>query len=185
LAGWVLAGIILVIWFVPGPLFEKFLATAGTRIKNIIAAAAALLMNSVYPQGTNVSALFLGFCLGYNMMKSRFPFYAREEINGKRPGIKVMIFRCITGFAGMAVIFLVSGLIFPGEGSLFSDFPLWDSSSNFYDLGRFLRYGLLGIWASAGAPLVFQRMKLAPEPTVDGEGPASKMPGSPSGKNPE
>jgi hypothetical protein len=72
-----------------------------------------------------------------------------------------MLLRCITGFAGLVVIYFVLRLLFPGEGSLFSYVPLWSQSSPFYELGRFIRYGAVGLWASAGAPMIFQRMGLS------------------------
>jgi hypothetical protein len=72
-----------------------------------------------------------------------------------------MLLRCITGFAGLVVIYVVLRLLFPGEGSLFSYIPIWGQTSPFYELGRFIRYGMIGLWASAGAPMVFQRMGLS------------------------
>jgi len=160
-AGWILGGIILFILFVPGPILEKFLTSGGIRLQNISAAVIALAMNGLYPRERNLPALFLGFCLGYTLMKQRFPFSARAEINGKKPGAKIMFLRCLTGFAGMAAIYLVLKLIFPGEGSLFKNIAMWGPASPYSELGRFIRYGLLGFWVSAGAPRLFQRIGLA------------------------
>ena len=160
-AGWILAGIILFIWFIPGPRLENIFTSIDVRFRNICAAVTALLMNGIYPRDRSLPALFLGFCLGYTLMRQRFPFSARAEINGKKPGIKVMIIRCLTGFAGMAIIYLGLKLILPGDGSLFSVISFWGAASPYYELGRFIRYALLGFWASAGAPRVFQHMGLA------------------------
>jgi len=178
-AGWLLAGIILVIWFIPGPSLEKFLAAAGVRVQAISAAALALLMTVIYPGDKYLPALFLGFCTGYVFMKSRFPFSARAPVNGKKPGIRIMIFRCVTGFLGIAVIYLGLRFIFPGEGSLFRDIPIWGKASPFYELGRFIRYGLIGLWASAGAPKIFQLMGLAALPESSGP---NKKAGTASGE---
>jgi membrane-associated phospholipid phosphatase len=160
-AGWFLGGIILVLWFVPGPLVEKRLISAGARTQNICVAAIALIMNGLNPHERYLAALFLGFGIGYMVMKKFFPFSARGEINGKSPRIHVMFLRCLMGFAGMAVIYLGLKLILPGEGSIFGSLPGWGQSSPFYELGRFIRYALVGFWASAGAPRIFQRMGLA------------------------
>ena len=160
-AGWILGGIILFIFFVSSPFIEKLFASGGFRLQNITAAVIALSMNGLYPRDRIYPALFLGFCLGYTLMKQRFPFHARGEINGKKPGAQVMILRCLTGFAGMVIVFVTLRFIFPGEESLFSDIPFWGKASPFYDMGRFIRYGLLGFWASAGVPRLFQRMGLA------------------------
>jgi len=160
-AGWLLGGIILFIYFIPGPIIEKSLVSGGVRLQNISAAVIALAMSGLYPRERNLAALFLGFCLGYTLMTQRFPFSARAEINGKKPGIKVMFLRCLTGFAGMVIIYVTLRLIFPGEGSFFKELTIWGPASPFYELGRFIRYGLVGLWASAGAPRLFQRMHLA------------------------
>ena len=160
-AGWLLAALILAGFFAASPRLETFLAKGGTRLQNIAAAGIALIMNGLFPHDRTLSALFLGFCLGYILMKQRFPFSARLEINGKKPDIRILIARCFTGFAGFIVLFFALRLIFPGAGSFFSGTPIWGADSPFYEMSRFIRYGLLGFWASAGAPRLFQRMSLA------------------------
>jgi len=180
-AGWILGGAVLVLWFIPGPRLEKLITSAGPRIQSILAAIAALIMNGLYPKDRTLPALLLGFCLGYVLMKQRFPFSARGEIKGKRPGLSAAVLRCVIGLAGMAVIYLALRLILPGEGSIFRDIPSWGAASSFYELGRFIRYGLLGLWASAGAPRIFQRMGLAPDTAVQAENTDSGIsPGSDS-----
>ena len=169
-AGWTLGGIILVLCFIPGPKLEKLFARAGARSQNICIAVIALVMNGLYPRDRSLAALFLGFGIGYTLMKTRFPFFARGEINGKKPGVQVMIFRCLIGFAGMVAIYIGLKLVFPGEGSLFSGIPVWGPASPFYEIGRFVRYGLLGLWASAGAPWIFRRMGLANNSAVPASG---------------
>ena len=158
---WILGGIILVVWFKGGPFIQGFLVSSGPRIQNLTAAILSLLMNAIYPRGAIFSAVLLGFCLGYTLMRKHTPFYAREEINGKKPGIWVCFFRCLVGFGGSAIVFLGLELILPGEGSLFSEIPFWGQASPYYNLGLFIRCGLFGFWASAGAPRVFLRMGLA------------------------
>jgi membrane-associated phospholipid phosphatase len=158
LAGWALGAIILLLMYVLSPLFIKHLASQP-RLQNILAALAALVMIIIYPGDRSLPAVFLGFCIGYNIMKKNFPFSPYSEIKEKK--LSVMLLRCITGFAGLVVIYFVLRLLFPGEGSLFSYIPLWSQSSPFYELGRFIRYGMVGLWASAGAPMIFQRIGLS------------------------
>jgi len=134
---------------------EKLFAATGRRFQNISVAVAALAMNSLYPMDKSLPALFLGFCLGYNIMRKAFPFYAQANINGKKPGPRVMFLRCLTGFLGAAILYLGLKLMLPGDGSL------WTSFYHFYELGRFIRYDLLGFWVSAGAPWVFRRLGLS------------------------
>jgi len=160
-AGWILGGIVLLVLFIPGPAIERFFASGGVRLQNISTAVMALIMSGLYPRERSLSALFLGFCLGYTLMKQRFPFSAQAEINGQKPGVLVMFLRCLTGFAGMAIVYLVLRLIFPGGTSLFKGITVWGPASPFYDVARFVRYGLVGFWVSAGAPWLFQRIGLA------------------------
>ena len=117
-----------------------------------------------------LSAIFLGFTLGYNLMRKHTFFYAQGNIDGKRPGLKVYFFRGLTGCLGCAIIFQLTRLLLPGEGSLFSVLLAWGRVSPYYDLGLFIRYGLIGLWISAGAPLFFSRMGLAPEPAAEPPG---------------
>ena len=157
-AGWIAGAIILFLFYIATSLFNKYLA-GQTRAQNILVAIAALAMISLYPDDRSLPALFLGFSLGYNIMKKEFPFCAQNEIKEKK--LFTMFFRCLIGFAGLVVIYVVLRLLFPGEESLFSYVPLWGKASPFYELGRFIRYGLVGLWASAGAPMVFRRIGLS------------------------
>jgi hypothetical protein len=92
-------------------------------------------------------------------MKKKFPFSAQNEIKEKK--LFIMLSRCLIGFAGLVATYVVLRLLFPGEESLFSYVPLWGKASPFYELGRFIRYGMVGLWASAGAPMVFKRLGLS------------------------
>jgi len=155
-AGWLVAGIILAVFFTIIPRIEKPLANGGIRAQNISAACIALLMNGVFPQERALPAAFLGFCLGYTLMKQRFPFCARENSS-----IRIMLFRCIVGFFGIIAVYVTLRLILPSEASLLRDLPMMGKSSPLYDLAYFIRYGAVGFWASAGATLVFRRIGLA------------------------
>jgi hypothetical protein len=145
------------------------LASAGVRARNILAAVIALIMSGLYPLDRTMPALFLGFCIGYTLMKQRFPFSGRGEINGRVPGASIFALRALVGFAGMAIIYTALRLVLPGEGSLFAGLPFWGEASPFYEFGRFIRYGLVGFWASAGAPYVFRRMGLAAVAIEEGQ----------------
>jgi len=158
LAGWSVGAIILLLMYVLSPFFIKHLS-GQTRSQNILAALAALVMISLYPGDRTLPAIFLGFYIGYNIMKNKFPFCGQSEIKERK--LFVMLSRCLIGMAGLVVIYYVLRLLFPGEGSLFSYIPFWSQTSPFYELGHFIRYGLLGLWASAGAPMIFQRMGLS------------------------
>ena len=160
-SGWIMAGIILAVYFIPGPRLQKLISRFDARYQYIGIAIIVLIMNGLYPKDKMLPAVLLGFCIGYSLMKIRFPFCARGEINGKKPGLSVMLLRCFIGLAGVAVIYVGLKFVFPGEGSMFRNIPLWGQSSPFYEIGRFIRYCFIGLWSSAGAPWVFQRMRLA------------------------
>ena len=164
LAGWAIAGTILAFCFFLGPVFMKLSSNISPRLYNIFIALIALTMNGLYTADRSLPALFLGFSIGYIIMKNRFPFSAQEDIKGKKPGLAIMAVRCLIGFLGLAIIFIGLRLILPGEGSLFRNIHNWGIGSPYFDLGQFISYSLLGFWASAGAPRVFQQMGLANNP---------------------
>ena len=59
------------------------------------------------------------------------------------------LFSFLIGVIGIGIIYLGLKLILPSEGQ------------SFYQLSRFFRYLLLGLWISFGAPWLFIRMRLA------------------------
>jgi membrane-associated phospholipid phosphatase len=157
LAGWLLGGLTLALW----ALFEKRVGTflSSLRIRLIAAAAVAIGMNALYPADRSLGGLFLGFSAGYALMLEYFPFHAAAGGSGSVRG-----FRLALGIAGGALIFQVLKMVLPGGDSVFSALPSWGTSSPYYDLGSFIRHGLLGLWASAGAPWLFLRLRLAGKP---------------------
>ena len=87
-----------------------------------------------------------------------FPFTAQNNPKHNAPGFLVPGLRYALGIIGAAIIFMGLRLIIPGENSVFGSM---DFLKPYYELGRFIRYGLLGLWASAGAPRIFQKTGLA------------------------
>jgi hypothetical protein len=109
----------------------------------------------------SLGGMFLGFCGGYSLMRKYVPFNARGLVKGRKPGLPILGARYILGMAGAALIYLGLRFILPGESSFLSEVPIWGAASPYYDLGRFVRYGVLGLWASAGAPWLFRFTGLA------------------------
>jgi membrane-associated phospholipid phosphatase len=165
LAGWVLGGVVLSVYFLTEKRLSALFAAAGKRPGNLCLTAAAFLMTILYNGDRRLPATLLGFGLGYSLMLSSFPFEVRLAA-GRCPVLLGL--RCILGFAGAAAIYLGFRLVLPGEGSLFSAFPQWGSASPYYELGSFIRYGLLGLWTSAGAPWLFLRLGLTNPHEVGG-----------------
>jgi membrane-associated phospholipid phosphatase len=162
-AGWLLGGIILALYGFLGSRLEAVLAAGGTRFQLIAAAAAALLMNAAGAD-RSLGGMMLGLCAGYALMRKYVPFRAAAPVRGRKPGLLVLGARCVLGLAGAALIYLGLRLLLPGEASLFAELPRWGAASPYYELGRFLRYGLLGLWAAVGAPWLFRRLALAEDP---------------------
>jgi len=189
LAGWIAGSLVLALFFAADKVFARLQARAQTRVRSqtddqtdaqvgaaqaraaqarvqgrlpgLAAAVVALAMNELSPHGRAFSALFLGFCFGSMLMKQRFPFSARGEIGGQKPGVKIILARCCLGLVSTAALFLALRLIAPGESSLLRNIPAWGANSPFLDIGKFARYALVALWVAAGAPRLFQRLGLA------------------------
>jgi hypothetical protein len=162
LAGWVLGGIILGVYFLTEKRLSALFAAAGRRPVNFCIAAAAFLMTLLYDGDRRLPAILLGFGLGCSLMRFSFPFDAWSITGGRRPVLLGL--RCILGFTGAAILYLGLRLVLPGEASLFAALPQWGEFSPYYQLGSFIRYGLLGLWISAGAPRIFLCLGLAAPP---------------------
>jgi membrane-associated phospholipid phosphatase len=155
LAGWLLGALVLGLWFLLEPRATSLLETGGLRSALIATAAAAILMNALYPLDRSLGGLVMGFGGGYALMRKRFPF------NAGSGSVPVRLLRFALGLAGGALIYLGLKPVFPGGDSLFSTLPYWGAASPYYELGRFVLRGLLGLWASALAPRLFLRLGLA------------------------
>jgi hypothetical protein len=160
-----LGGIITGVYFLTEKRLAGLLITAGKRPGNFCLAAAAFLMTLLYSSDRRLPAILLGFGLGYSLMRSSFSLGAQSTIRDRNPVLLGL--RCILGFTGAAVIYLGLRLILPGKDSLFAAFPQWGMVSPYYELGRFILYGLLGLWVSAGAPMIFLRLGLAGPPGAE------------------
>jgi hypothetical protein len=169
LAGWLLGGGVLGIYFLTEKKLSALLSAAGRRPGNFCIAAAAFLMTFLYTGDRRIPALLLGFGLGYSLMLSSFPFGAQGPVKGAKPRPGLLALRCVLGLAGAALLYRGLSLVLPGDGSLFAAFPQWGRASPYYELGQFIRFGLLGLWISAGAPRVFFNLGLAGSPPPPGE----------------
>jgi membrane-associated phospholipid phosphatase len=161
LGGWLAAGIILTLVYFLSPHITALLRAAGKRSQLMLTAGLALILNGLHPADSSMAGLFLGFGCGYSLMINAFPFSARGSINGKVPAFWMYAARWILGAAAAGGIYLGLKFLLPGEDSLFADIPGWGADSSFYELSRFIRYGLIGLWVSAGAPRIFLHLGIA------------------------
>jgi membrane-associated phospholipid phosphatase len=149
LAGWLAGGLTLAAFFAVLPKAEALLARGGLRAALVCAAALSLGMNALRPGDTGLSGLFLGFSAGYALNRRFLRFGSAAPVNGGKPGPARLLARCLLGLAGGAAVFLGLKALFPGP------------ASDWHTLGRFVRYGAAGLWASAGAPWLFLSLRLA------------------------
>ncbi|MDR0312987.1 MAG: phosphatase PAP2 family protein [Treponema sp.] len=159
LGGWIMALIVLCLFSILEKRLVPLLSKAGIRVQLVIAAAAALIMNVIHPEDTSLSAMVLGFSAGYSLMIKKYPFTAQGS-SDKSYGLPILGLRFLLGIVGAAIIYFGLRFIIPGKDSLFNITAL----EPFYELGRFIRYGLLGFWASYGAPRIFLKFGLASSP---------------------
>jgi membrane-associated phospholipid phosphatase len=158
LAGWLLGGISLLIYGVFRRRIEAALFAGGSRITMISCAVITLLMNALLQGDIRPGALFLGFCIGYCLMRIHFPFSARAGTGGKS-WLAAFGPRCFVGGLGSVLIYvglktLRMGNAIPGM---------------YYVLTRFIYYGLLGIWPTAAAPWLFLHLRIASPPEPPGK----------------
>ncbi|MBP7262978.1 MAG: phosphatase PAP2 family protein [Spirochaetia bacterium] len=140
--GWFLGWGIALAWFFFGHGAENFLGKANIRVKVILAAVAALGMNALLPEETNLSGVFFGTAVGAAFMFDKVGFDARAGSPWQK------LARLGLGLAGLAMVYVGGKLVSPDEGQ------------SLYALARFVRYGLVGVWTSLGAPWVFVSLKL-------------------------
>jgi len=148
LVGWLLGGGVLVVYFLFGDRLGRILSASNIRVQLLIIVAVAFLMNALHPEDTSLGGVFFGLGAGYLLMQAKFPFSARLGADGQTAKAASLVIRYLLGLAVSAALYLGLKKVFPSE------------TSSSYALFRFLRYGLVGAWVSAGAPWVFLRLKL-------------------------
>jgi membrane-associated phospholipid phosphatase len=153
LGGWILGGLVLCGYFFLGPRIEELLVRGGSRAELIAAALSAFIMILYRPSAEILmpGGILLGMGAGYSFNKRYFGFKARETY-GRSGAFRVLSFlgRCVCGGAGAFFVFLIFEKIIPEN-----------KSSDYYLILFFLRFVLLGFWVYAGAPWLFQRLRLA------------------------
>jgi hypothetical protein len=156
--GWFFASLVLLAFYYIEKPAAVFFHEKGKRSQLICAAAMTFFMNALYPGDISLSALLLGFTAGYSIMINNYPFSASGLMSGKRPGLPLLALRFALGAIGAAVIFFGLRFIIPGEGSIFY---MISALEPYYNLGVFVRYGMVGLWISVGAPRFFMNFNLA------------------------
>jgi hypothetical protein len=92
-----------------------------------------------------------GFGSGFVLMRQYCPFSA-SGLWWQR------VLRALIGLVGLLVLYFGLSLLAPEEGAV---------SETIYYTTRFLRYGVLGIWISFGAPWVFNLFSQLRQPQLE------------------
>jgi hypothetical protein len=97
---------------------------------------------SVQPMLTYTGA-FLGFALGLGWMRQRGGFTPSGSIGGR-------VLCYVVGLVGVLILYVGLKAVLPSDEGLLGSTI------------RFVRYGAIGLWITAGAPALFLRLGLMP-----------------------
>jgi hypothetical protein len=144
LGGWLIGGLILGFsYFIFLKIKLNFIQ--GNMILKIIGITLfPVILLQIQSSPDIISSLAALTGVGYGLL------FFSSSIGGIQLGSWLQrLFSFLVGVIGIGILYLGLKLILPSEGQLF------------YQLSRFFRYLLLGIWISFGAPWLFIRMRLA------------------------
>ena len=146
LAGWAIGAILLYGYVRWRFRVETWLTRMGRNRQVLLALGFALVLILIHPTKETVTALapLAGMGIGIALIGGRVPFSA-----GGPWGQRVA--RYLLGIAVVLALYVGLSALSP------------DDTSGLYLPFRFLRFGLLGLWVSLGAPWLFIRLGLASE----------------------
>ena len=150
LAGWAVGAVLLGLYLAFRPAVEAWLVARGRNVQLAIAVAVPLTLYLIYPFGENkdnLSALvgmMVGVGVGLVLTHWHVPFSATGPWSQR--GLRYAI-----GIVILISLFLGLKEVFP------------DEESSLYMAFLALRYALVGLWVSLGAPWLFHRLRLTPE----------------------
>jgi membrane-associated phospholipid phosphatase len=131
----------------------ELLARGGFRAELIAAAAVSFIMILYRPteEALMPGALFLGMATGYSLNRHYIGFKSSGTRGKSRYATYLtLFFRCLTGIAGMVLLFMAFKKIIPGN-----------RYTDYYVLLSFSRFVIMALWVYAGAPCVFGLLRLA------------------------
>lgn len=143
LAGWAIGGILLAVYLAVQPPVERWVSRLNLWWQILLVLAVPLVLVLVYPTKNTVTTLapLTGAGLGF-VLANR---YVRFEATG---GWWQRLARFLVGMVVVLALYLGLKVLFPGE------------SSGLYLVFRFLRYALIGLWITLGAPWLFGLLRL-------------------------
>ena len=144
IVGWAIGIVILGLYIVLGERVEKWLGGLSLALQILLALSLPVLLLVIQPNDVmvQITGAFAGIAVGVALGVRYLDFDAGGQF-WKRA------VRFLVGVAVVAAIYFGLRIIFPGDGE------------TLYAVFRFIRYGLVGIWISLGAPWLFLRLGLA------------------------
>ena len=146
LAGWTVGAVFLAAFVVLGPRIEDWLKSTGLAVQLALAVGLSLVMGLIFPGPVDkvitTIATLGGMGVGLALYGRLLSFDA-----GGSTWLRVK--RFLVGVVGLAFVYFGLKIAFPGEGE------------PFYTAMRLVRYGLVGVWVTFGAPWLFVRLKLS------------------------
>lgn len=142
--GWAIGIVILGAYLALGKRIETWLAGLSLPIQILLSLSLPLLFLALQPSDVmvQVTGALAGIAVGV-VLTMRYLNFDAGGLIWKRA------VRFLLGVAVVAAIFFGLRFIFPAEGE------------TLYAIFRFVRYGLVGLWISLGAPWLFLRLGLA------------------------
>jgi membrane-associated phospholipid phosphatase len=147
LAGWAIGALSLGLYLTTQKGVMNWLAALGLAQQLLLVLAVPLLLFVTVPVVDTATAMGTlagagaGLVLTYRFapFRARGPWWQRA-------------LRFVAGGAIVLLLYRAFKVVFPGEASAL------------YLVFRFLRFGIIGLWGSLGAPWLFRLLRLAPEP---------------------
>ena len=147
LAGWGIGLVVVVAYLILVLPIEKWLASLRLEMQLLLAVALPLALLWLHPVPDTIAATAVlnGVGVGLSLSHRLIHFEATGAWWQRTA-------RYVVGIIVLLAIDLGLSVVFPEEGE------------SLYVQLRFLRYALMGLWISFGAPWVFTRARLAPVP---------------------
>ena len=146
LAGWVVGVIILSVYLTVRPVLERKLLELSFGMQMLIALVVPLVLLAIHPVPGTISAMAILAGIGVGLTLTRR--YVSFVVIGSW---WQRTLRCLIGGSVVFALYLGLRVAFSSEGSVL------------YLMLGYLSCGLIGMWISFGAPLLFRLLKLAPE----------------------
>ncbi|MFN2136258.1 MAG: phosphatase PAP2 family protein, partial [Candidatus Promineifilaceae bacterium] len=152
-AGWLIGAILLALFIFLDPRFETWIARRPFSQQLTIAIGFPVLLALAWPRQSTVAsaAVMGGFGSGLVLIHRYCP-YSAQGLWWQR------VLRAAIGLAGLLALYVGLGSIAPAEGTVAD----W-----LYYATRFVRYAVLGLWISFGAPWVFNLLAPIRQPEPD------------------